>query len=206
MQTPVKKCISYSGYNMRAVWIFAILGLGVVLLAIRRPKSQASMDGPEPDVSERVNIDSFPYEFGRNLSNDTCPYCGIQFAKPPIRSRKCPGCKNRVERVSVGGGQKALVTMAESEKYWAARAAEFSRRMRENNLRLFQNTKERARYIGSRAYIWQSAGDSSVCAICAQNNGKTFSWNQAPEHGHAGTCDACTEGYCRCWCEVIFSD
>jgi hypothetical protein len=189
---------------MRWTWTCILLGLVLVVL-LRRGRRPGAKE-PEPYVRERIRLDGIAFDFGRTLSDSVCPYCGTRFAKAPIRGRKCPQCKERVERASLPHGRKALLTVAEATSYRTAVAAEFAKRMRAQNLKSFQNAKEQAKAAGSPGYVWRTSGDGSVCAVCSQNNGKRFAWNDAPNHGHAGVCDACEEGYCRCWCETIIPD
>lgn len=67
----------------------------------------------------------------------------------------------------------------------------------------FRETRTRARYVGSTSYVWRSAGDADVCSVCAANDGKRFGWNAAPPHGHPGEAECSTNGYCRCYAEVV---
>jgi hypothetical protein len=75
--------------------------------------------------------------------------------------------------------------------------------LRENGRQTFLRDKNNAKKVGSKKYIWRSCEDDVVCSVCAKNNGKKFDFDKAPAHGHPGSSDACTEGYCRCYAEPI---
>jgi hypothetical protein len=68
----------------------------------------------------------------------------------------------------------------------------------------FDLNRKRAMSIGSTHYRWKTSRDDGVCAVCAKREGRRFAWNIEPPHGHAGVCDACPKGYCRCGAEPIF--
>ncbi|MDB5444980.1 MAG: putative bacteriophage protein [Phenylobacterium sp.] len=81
----------------------------------------------------------------------------------------------------------------------AAQVADLRRR----SAAAFHLTSKRAAAVGSETYKWRSAGDAAVCTTCAARNGKTFRWDQEPLNGHAGLCEACPQGHCRCLAEPI---
>ncbi|EEL9428670.1 hypothetical protein GMF88_12680 [Salmonella enterica] len=61
----------------------------------------------------------------------------------------------------------------------------------------------RAQRIGSKKFIWHSAGDSGCCPECAKNNGKKFLWDKPPKTGLPGEGKCCPDGKCRCWAEAV---
>lgn len=76
-------------------------------------------------------------------------------------------------------------------------------RLRKQGAASFRQERAQARRVGSRSYIWRSVGDSDVCSVCVANNGKQFNWNVSPPHGHPGEGECSTNGYCRCYAEVV---
>ncbi len=78
--------------------------------------------------------------------------------------------------------------------------------MRDKSLKIFNFDRDRAEYVGCKFYIWRTVGDGDVCEVCAQRDGKRFSYRKEPPHGHAGICTACPQGYCRCYAEPIIPD
>ena len=89
------------------------------------------------------------------------------------------------------------------DKLWRSDPTEAARQIREKSIAMAQLTQSRAEHIGATHYIWRTAGDSDVCPTCAKRNGKRFAWRKPPPHGHPAECDACPQGYCRCYAEVV---
>lgn len=81
--------------------------------------------------------------------------------------------------------------------------AEAARQMADKNAKLFAFERSRAEAAGCVAYTWRTAGDADVCEACSARDGKRFLYAVAPEHGHAGVCSACPQGWCRCIAEPI---
>ncbi|MDE2134687.1 MAG: hypothetical protein KGM97_06725 [Alphaproteobacteria bacterium] len=76
-------------------------------------------------------------------------------------------------------------------------------RLRKQGAASFRQERAQAHRVGSRLYIWRSAGDSDVCPACAASDGKRFDWNVSPPHGHPGEAECITNGYCRCYAEAV---
>lgn len=89
------------------------------------------------------------------------------------------------------------------DKLWRTDPQEAIRQIREKGIAMAQLTQRRAEYIGATHYIWRTAGDGDVCEVCAKRNGKRFAWKNPPLHGHPAECDACPQGWCRCYAEPI---
>ncbi|WP_390885775.1 phage minor head protein [Cupriavidus gilardii] len=75
--------------------------------------------------------------------------------------------------------------------------------IRRNAIASFERDKAAATSVGSSKYVWRSCRDEDVCPICAKNDGKKFSWNKVPTHGHPGYGTCGVHGYCRCYAEAI---
>lgn len=84
--------------------------------------------------------------------------------------------------------------------------AEAARQMAGKNATLFAFERSRAEAAGCVAYTWRAAGGADVCATCRARDGKRFLYAVEPEHGHAGVCSACPQGWCRCVAEPILPD
>lgn len=78
-----------------------------------------------------------------------------------------------------------------------------ARRLADTNAALFTFEKARAELAGCVAYTWRTAGDADVCEVCRSRDGLRFHYADEPEHGHAGICRACPQGWCRCVAEPI---
>ncbi|HDY8287640.1 TPA: hypothetical protein RRG66_002073 [Klebsiella pneumoniae] len=63
--------------------------------------------------------------------------------------------------------------------------------------------KIRSQRVGSKKFIWHSAGDARCCQECARNNGKKFKWDKPPITGLPGEGKCCPDGKCRCWAEAV---
>lgn len=74
----------------------------------------------------------------------------------------------------------------------------YIRELRERGQISFRRTAWQAGQVGSRHYVWLSAGDSDVCSTCAAKNGRRFVWGARLKGGHPGDGSLCTQGYCRC--------
>lgn len=81
-----------------------------------------------------------------------------------------------------------------------------AREMRAKNGKLFAFDRERAELVGATHYRWRTCRDSNVCEVCAKRDGELFAYKIEPEHGHAGICTACPQGWCRCIAEPILTD
>lgn len=185
-------------------WILLVLVVaalaGGVWRWLRAPRK------PTLDRASRANVRSVAFDFGRATSDQVCPYCSFAFDAPPTRRRKCPKCKQSICRATLMDGRRALLTEEEGARFYAALSAEFAAQMRERNRQTFNRARAQALGIGSPGYIWRTSRDGDVCPACTANEGRRFDWDRPPAHGHAGICDACTEGYCRCWAEAIVPD
>ena len=51
--------------------------------------------------------------------------------------------------------------------------------------------KQNAKNLGIKKYIWRTAGDSRVCARCAERDGKIFRWDETLPGGHPGEAPCC---------------
>lgn len=81
--------------------------------------------------------------------------------------------------------------------------ATVAQQMAIKNAKLFAFEMGRAKAAGCTAYIWRTAGDADVCEVCRTREGVRFFYADGPEHGHAGICRACPQGWCRCYAEPI---
>lgn len=70
-----------------------------------------------------------------------------------------------------------------------------ARQLREKNGKLFAFDRGRAELVGATHYRWRTCRNSDVCEICASRDGKTFAYKVKPEHGYAGICTACPQGW-----------
>lgn len=75
--------------------------------------------------------------------------------------------------------------------------------IRRKNSKLFAFERMRAESVEATHYRWRTSGDSDVCEVCAGRNGRMFAYWAEPEHGHAGLCTACPQGWCRCIAEPV---
>lgn len=83
---------------------------------------------------------------------------------------------------------------------------EAARQMAAKNAKLFAFERVRAEAVGCTAYTWRATGDAGMCEVCQSRNGLRFRYADEPEHGHAGVCRACPQGWCRCYAEPIMPD
>lgn len=88
----------------------------------------------------------------------------------------------------------------------AADGERFAQRMRELGRKYFEDARGKGLFVGSKKYIWRTAGDLDVCPTCAKNAGKRFSWSSPPPNGHPGEGECSTNGYCRCYAEPVIPD
>jgi len=84
----------------------------------------------------------------------------------------------------------------------AADELRYKKEMREKLTQLSKFNRERAQGVGCKSFVWRSAGDSDVCAECAKNNGKRFSYSKPPKIGYPGEHE-CRVGWCRCVSESL---
>ena len=84
--------------------------------------------------------------------------------------------------------------------------AEAARQLADKNAKLFAFEKGHAEAAGCIAYTWRTTGDAAVCEVCRTRNGLRFLYADEPEHGHAGVCRACPQGWCRCYAEPVLPD
>lgn len=84
--------------------------------------------------------------------------------------------------------------------------AQAARRMSGKKARHVAFERARAEAAGCVAYTWRTSGDEAVCEVCRPRGGLRFLYADEPEHGHAGVCRACPQGWCRCYAEPILPD
>jgi uncharacterized protein with gpF-like domain len=82
-------------------------------------------------------------------------------------------------------------------------AERYNKQIRESAIYASNQTREKAEFIGATKYVWRTAGDSDVCAACATNNGKRFSWSKPPKTGAPGEHECEGGKWCRCCAEPI---
>src|SRR5208282_2787509 len=68
-------------------------------------------------------------------------------------------------------------------------------------------TRARAEHVGSKGYIWRTAGDADVRKEHRRLNGQFFTWHNPPVAGSRGERAHAGQIYnCRCWPDPVFPE